>query len=762
MTDFRYRVFKRNNPLRFMVGVFCFFPGAVAAELGDLSDDKQPLSTRQMNQRLAELWRESNPIENFYLSERAVEAARLIADEISDSLERIGLLASPERYLLFAGHTEQALQELARIESQLAAAGISVPPDLRQRLLKFKAICHLRLGEQQNCLLNHNADSCLFPIAGGGIHLREEGSRQAIGLFEQVLANDADDLEARWLLNIAYMTLGEYPGQVPPAWLIDPATLASDFDVQRFPDVAGALGVAIDDLAGGVVLDDFDRDGWLDLMVSGSGPDSQLRLFRNQGDASFADRTIPGGLEGVTGGLNLIQADYDNDGDIDVLVLRTGWLRGEGLHPNSLLRNNGDFTFTDVTEEAGLLSYHPTQTAVWFDYNGDGWVDLFVGNETWTTGEDQTCELYRNNGDGTFTETSRQHRLHINKYVKAVVAGDFNNDGRPDLYLSLMGGLNLLYRNEGPARGESGPDARWRFRNVAARARVAAPFVSFPGWFWDYDNDGWLDLFVSGYHLESAGDVAADYLGLPHNAETPRLYRNLSDGTFEDVTERAGLNTVLHTMGSNFGDLDNDGWLDFYAGTGDPDYETLIPSRMFRNDGRGGFQDVTTSGGFGQLQKGHGIAFGDIDNDGDQEVYSVTGGVLAGDHYPNQLFANPGHGNRWLKLELEGVTFNRSALGARIVVVVLDAEGRERSIHRTVGSGGSFGASPLRQEIGLGAAREIKQVEISWPTTDATQVLTGLALDKFYRVREDRDDAIAVELTPFTLPDAGASSHSHH
>ncbi|HUG10777.1 MAG TPA: CRTAC1 family protein, partial [Opitutaceae bacterium] len=193
---------------------------------------------------------------------------------------------------------------------------------------------------------------------------------------------------------------------------------------------------------------------------------------------------------------------------------------------------------------------------------------------------------------------------------------------------------------------------------------------------------------------------------------------------------------------------------------GDPSYGTLIPNRMFRNDGGRRFQDVTTSGGFGQLQKGHGVAFGDIDNDGDQDVYAVIGGALLGDHYPNQLFANPGHGNRWLKLKLEGVQSNRAAIGARIKVVVRNGD-REREIHRTVGSGGSFGASPLRQEIGLGDAEEIVRVEIFWPVTGETQVLTGLSVDRAYSVREGEALAHAMMLPTFRLP-GPASGHSHH
>jgi hypothetical protein len=285
---------------------------------------------------------------------------------------------------------------------------------------------------------------------------------------------------------------------------------------------------------------------------------------------------------------------------------------------------------------------------------------------------------------------------------------------------------------------------------------------SFPAWFFDYDNDGWPDIFVSGYSIQNAGDIAADYLGIPTNAEYARLYHNNHDGTFSDVTKQAGLWHVLETMGSNFGDLDNDGWLDFYVGTGDPYLGTLIPNRMFRNDGHGHFQDVTTSGGFGQLQKGHGIAFGDLNNDGDQDIYSVVGGAFTGDHYHNELFANPGHGNHWIKLKLEGVKTNRSAIGARIKVVAKTPAG-EREIYRTVGSGGSFGASPLRQEIGLGDSTQIARVEIFWPVTGKTQVLTDLALDRAYSVREGETRAQLLTLKSFPWPAASsAPAHHHH
>jgi hypothetical protein len=386
---------------------------------------------------------------------------------------------------------------------------------------------------------------------------------------------------------------------------------------------------------------------------------------------------------------------------------------------------------------------------VWFDYNNDGLLDLFVANET-KAGDHCPCELYRNNGDGTFTECASECGVDFVGFFKGVVSADYNNDGRPDLFLSRLDGPKLLLRNDGPAGRDTSAKARWRFTNVAEEAGIDGPPESFTCWFFDYDNDGWPDILVTGYLIEDVGDVAADYLGLPYSGQRPRLYHNNGDGTFSNVTREAGLDNLLLGMGGNFGDLDNDGWLDFYLGTGNPDLSTLVPNRMFRNDGGRRFQDVTTSGGFGQLQKGHGIAFGDINNSGTQDVYSVVGGAVEGYHYRNQLFANPGNGNSWIKLRLEGARTNRCAIGARVKVVVDD--GGERAIHRIVGSGGSFGSATLRQEIGLGRATSVKRVEVFWPVSGETQVLRDLQVNQFYHVREGAAAATPLPLRSFPWP----------
>lgn len=719
----------------------------------------QPASNRAMALLIHRIYRGADPMRN---SARSTEQLPMLRNSLAiapPGQPRVDLQYGIAMHTLLSGLPEEALEEFDRVERLMREENQVLDARTLPTLMTWRALCQLRMGEQENCLYNHNADSCLFPISGGGVHQLQRGSRAAVDTLTALLRQFPGDLRARWLLNIAYMTLGEYPDKVPVRWRIDPARFASEHDVGRFIDVAPNVGLAVNDLAGGVVLEDFDRDGFLDIMASAWGfkPSDQMRVFRNNGDGTFSERTREAGLLGLVSGLNMIHGDYNNDGFADVLVLRGGWLRTEGHYPLSLLRNNGDFTFTDVTEEAGMLRFRPTQTAAWFDFDGDGWLDVFVGNES--VGRDvNACELFRNNGDGTFTECAAAHGVDIVGYVKGVASGDFNNDGRPDLYLSRRDGPNLLLRNDGPVAASG---AVWRFTDVAPDLGVSGPDASFPCWFWDYDNDGWQDLGVTGYAILDVGDVAADVLGRPHSAARARLYRNNGDGTFSDASRETGFNRVLHAMGCNFGDLDNDGWLDLYLGTGDPDFSTLIPNRMFRNDSGRRLQDVTTSGGFGQLQKGHGIAFGDIDNDGDQDIYSAVGGAVEADFYPNQLFANPGHGGRWLKIELEGVRTNRVALGARVKVVVRTPAG-ERVLHRTVGTGGSFGASPFRLEVGLGDAMSIERVEIFWPVTGETESVRGLELDHAYRVREGSGAARELALARFILPLAPTpGAHSH-
>jgi hypothetical protein len=538
------------------------------------------------------------------------------------------------------------------------------------------------------------------------------------------------------------MALAKYPDGCDRSLVLDTAAFRPQAPFPRFIECATELGVDVDDLAGGTALDDFNNDTLLDIFLSSWSKSGQLRYFVNRGGGRFEERTEAAGLAGITGGLNMVQADYDNDGFLDVYVVRGGWLDLEGRDPDSLLRNNGDGTFSDRTESSGLLA-PPALSAVWADFNNDGWLDLFVGNET-IAESTFPAELYLNRRDGTFAASGAVSGVAATGLIRGVVAGDYDNDGWIDLYVSRLGEPNLLFRNQGRA---AGPEGGWLFEEVGRKAGVAEPLMSFPCWFWDYDNDGWLDLLVTGYtlefSLETLEELVKDMLGRPSRVDQARLYHNQGAGTFRDVSGEAGLDRVIYAMGANFGDLDSDGYLDFYAGTGDFDLTTLVPNLMFRNVGGRRFVEVTEAGGFGHLQKGHGVAFGDLDNDGHQEVVINMGGSSRGDNFRDAIFKNPGFENQWLKLRLTGGASNRSAIGARVKVVV-ERQGAVRAIHRTVGSGGSFGASPLRLEIGLGDCERLREVEVWWPRSGTRQRFTDARPNTAYRLREG-DGALTEE-----------------
>lgn len=682
--------------------------------------------TRRMAERLKAPADTRGPWRNdFALSAQRI---RFLQESIAKATApniRISLRGQLAEELLNAGRTEDALKAYDA-ETQIAR---KCYPDFYRKELQWMieksiAMCYLRLGEQQNCCANNNADSCLLPIQGGGVHTRPFGSREGVKRLVRLLEEYPSDLASRWSLNIAYMTLGQYPGKVPTRWLIPPSVFKSEADIPRFPNLAPEKGLALNGLAGGCVIEDFDGDGRLDLMVARCGVNDQLRFFHNNGDGTFTERTQEAGLTGEVGGVNLLQADYNNDGFMDVLVLRDGGL------PNSLLRNNGGGVFEDVTEEAGLRLQDSSRTAVWFDYNGDGYLDLFIGGT-----KTHPCALYRNNGNGTFTECAAAAGLSRLGAVKSVVSLDFNNDGRPDLFLTRVGLPNLLLRNDGPRGLFPTQNGAWRFTDVTQAAGVSMPMQSLSCVAFDYDNDGWDDIFVPGGYANGPSSVAAAYLGLGGVGAASKLFRNRHDGTFEDVSQAAHLDKVLMGQAVNYGDIDNDGCLDLYVGTGGPALSDLVPKRMFRNADGKFFQDVTTAGDFGHLQKGNAVSFGDLMNNGQQDVYEVMGGVYAGDTAHNTLYMNPGNRNHWVTLQLEGVRTNRAAIGARIKVTLSTARGT-RLLYRTVRSGGSWGASPLRQEIGLGQATAIRSVEVTWPATSETQILTGLQMNRRYKLRE--------------------------
>jgi tetratricopeptide (TPR) repeat protein len=632
----------------------------------------------------------------------------------------------------YYGRMDRALDQYQQAY-ETARAGV---PAAVLRMEEALGVAYLHKAGIENGAHRAPGDICLFPpfdpSTSSGSYAKPADSERAIKRFLSFLQQQPDNLEVRWLLNLTYMTIGRYPQEVPPAYVIPPAAFVSGEDVGRFRDVAPQVGLNVVATAGGVIVDDFAGTGRFDVVTSNFDSCGPMHYFRNNGNGTFTERTSAAGLDGQLGGLNMIQADYNNDGCKDILVLRGGW---ELPQRNSLLRNNCNGTFTDVTAASGLAEpATSTQTAVWADINNDGLLDLFVGNE------DRSSQLFLNKAGTTFQDISRSAGVDRVAFTKGVSAADYDNDGFVDLYVSNFKGNNLLYRNNHDNT----------FSERAGAAGVPGPGYGFATWFFDYDNDGWADLLATSY-ITSVDESVRAYLGLAPNASRLKLYKNLGDGSFRDVTTEVGLDKVFMPMGANFGDIDNDGFLDIYLGTGNPSYASLIPNVLLRNREGKSFVDITASSGTGELHKGHGIAFADLDNDGDEEIVAEIGGATPGDSHPLRLFENPGHGNDWISLRLVGVTTNRAALGARIKLTV-ENEGRQtRSIHRSVGSGGSFGASPLEQHIGLGKSARIVELEIWWPGSNTRQRIAGIGKNQAVEITELARSYTWIERLPITL-----------
>ena len=336
------------------------------------------------------------------------------------------------------------------------------------------------------------------------------------------------------------------------------------------------------------------------------------------------------------------------------------------------------------------------------------------------------------------------------RYAKGVAWGDVDNDGDLDLYVSNFG-ANRLYLNDGGV-----------FLDAAVRTGVTEPErESFATWFFDYDNDGDLDLYVGDYR-DQATEVVASFMGSDPGVGQPLLYRNDCGAEpgcggrlrMTEVSRALGIRRPALPMGANYGDLDNDGWLDFYLGTGEPDLASLMPNVMYRFNGRR-FEEVTFAGGFGHLQKGHGVAFGDLDRDGDMDLFHQLGGFYPTDTFGNALFENPGSDNAWVTLRFAGAGSagagaNRFAVGSRVALSVEGPDGK-RTIHRLVGSGGSFGGNSMQLEVGLGDAVGITEIRVTWAGSGTSQIFRDVEPRAVYRVTEGAEVLERIDQSAFRL-----------
>jgi len=524
----------------------------------------------------------------------------------------------------------------------------------------------------------------------------------------------------------------------------------------RFKDVTSSSGIRfqhfnaaspekhiIETLGSGCAWIDYDADGLLDAFFVNGGPTPSVRrvvtprhaLFRNLGNGAFQDITKAAGIQGDgTYGMGAAIADYNNDGYPEV------FLSG---YPHSLFyHNNGDGTFNEVGRKAGLRHDGKfASSAGWFDYDRDGDLDLLVLNYlNWSYEQNTYCApkpgyraycnpqnfhgasptLYRNEGDGTFKDITREAGL-INEDGKGLglVLADFNNDGWTDIFIANDGVRNFYYRNRGDGTFEDLTYVSGLGYNEDGRAEAGMGTDTC-----DYDGDGLLDIFVT--HL--------DY-------ELNRLYRNLGNHRFEDYTERAGLSSGLNLFsgfGTRFADIDQDGWPDLIVINGHilDNIYLFHPQVTYAEEGhiyynrQGSFQNISKQVGepLGSRRVGRGLALGDYDNDGDMDLLISNNGA------EGELLRNDSSRNHWLGLRLLGRQSNRDAVGTRVTL----SYGKNRRVDQLKGGTSYLSSSDPRLFFGLGSQTKVDQLEIHWPG-GAKQRLENLLADRFHVIAESSD-----------------------
>jgi enediyne biosynthesis protein E4 len=536
----------------------------------------------------------------------------------------------------------------------------------------------------------------------------------------------------------------------------------------RLTDVAAAAGLHAPTIYGGIAHKDYivetmgcgcafldyDNDGWLDILLLcgtrfGEVPQGATnRLYKNNRDGTFSDVTQRAGLWRTGWASGVCVGDYDNDGFEDLFI--TYW--GE----NVLYHNNGDGTFTDVTKIAGVGANRTRWGAgcTWIDYDRDGKLDLFVSNyldfdlnRAPKPGQNEYCEfktvhvncgprglptglhsLFRNNGDGTFTDVTKAAGIADIKgrYALTAVAADFDEDGWPDIFVACDTSASLLLMNN--------RDGTFREEGVERGAALSEDGVEQAGMgvgMGDYNLDGHLDLFKGHFTDDTNG-----------------LYRNDGKGNFDDVVLAAGLGVETRFTGWGAGivDLSNNGYPDLFLVTGNvypeiegklPGYPYKTPRVVFRNLGNGKFEELIEAAGPGVAAKhsSRGCAFGDFDNDGDLDV------LIVNLNEPPSLLRNDVRGdNRWLKLKLIGTASNRSAIGARALV----RYGGKQQVQEVTSQSSYFSCNDRRLHFGIGKA-ETADVEIRWPNGNR-QAFAKVAANQLAIIREG---AAAVERAPW-------------
>jgi tetratricopeptide (TPR) repeat protein len=564
--------------------------------------------------------------------------------------------------------------------------------------------------------------------------LRESGAcYYRMGQFVSAGRNFYEALQVRmnpidqWLLRVA---LDRLEGPPPPM----PASVQFPVDEPRidranppalsFEDIAPKLGIHSLHGNGAVAWGDIDGDGKLDVIVAGSG--TFIKVYRNEGD-KFTDVTEQVGLSHIPSGYSLNLVDYDNDGWLDLFISLNGW---NGPMPDKLFHNEHG-RFVDVSHKSGLDDPGSGFVSLWGDLDNDGWLDVVIANGVLKEGS--VPQIYRNNRDGTFTNMTRASGIDEPAAFGAIGAalGDYDKDGRLDiLFNGLDPAPNRLYHNDG----------NWHFTEAAKKAGVyQGPHNGFVCFFVDYNNDGWPDILTTSLApwdatVEGLKKGYAPLTAARIDKDSNRLYRNNGNATFTDVTFDAKLFYPMGTMGAGVADVDNDGYVDFYFGTGDPQMSRLEPNRFFRNNGNGTFSDLTGYLSFARPgNKGHGVAFVDLYETGALDIFAQLGGHYPGDYTYDAFYRNlKANQNNWLEVDLRGVKSNRFAVGAQ-----LTAKAGDLLVYREVKGSEGFGStSPYRQHFGFGKRTKIDSLEIRWPSGER-QVFGNLDVNQIVSIRED-------------------------
>jgi len=530
---------------------------------------------------------------------------------------------------------------------------------------------------------------------------RKKDYKSAVEAFRKAF-DLAPTLVYQYDLLLGYEGLGGYPKDLPGQYRF--ARRVENYDRAappnlKFTDIAPKLHINKFAGAGPAGWADYNGDGKMDLVACGC--DNFCTLYRAEGDG-FVDATLEAKLGRLEPGFGAAWADYDNDGDPDLYIARNGW---NGPAANSLLRNNGDGTFTDVGAQAGVADTGSSFHVQWFDYNRDGWLDVVVSNGVYVDGS--TNQLYRNDGDGTFTNVTESAGVAEKPYYGTigVAVGDYDGDGWPDLFYHGRMCANRLYHNNHDGT----------FTDIALKSGVSGPgsqngYIALAV---DVDSDGDLDIFTGSLAPweEVVAGYRADFKQGPLT-DIPRLYRNRGDGTFDDVSLSAGFRYPLGIMAGSTADLDNDGYPDIYLGTGNPELRRLEGNIFYHNRGGRTFEDLTRYTGLGKIGKGHGIIFYDWDADGDLDMFAEFGGFFHGDWSESSFYLNElGNRNHWLQVDLVQPEKNRKGIGAQVTV----HSGGLRQV-QVMTAGRGFGSTdPPILHFGLGRNTRVDRVEVQWP-----------------------------------------------